>query len=243
MPRAILITRPEAAARRFAARIHARLGDDVPVMISPLMQIEHVPALPPLTDIRSLLFTSRTGVEAFAAQSRRRDFICYCVGEATAAAASDAGLTAIPCTGNVEDLISRVVAEAEPGPCLHIRGQYATGDLSQRLSAAGIPTRQAILYRQARLPLTTHARSLLQGEDPVFLPLFSPRTARLLMSDVQFSAPLTVVALSPNVAAELSGFDVGRLFVAERPDAEAMLDKIAVAWATAKPLEGGNLAQ
>ena len=225
----ILITRPDASAAPFADQLRARLGCGPTIVFSPLMRIENFGELPNLSAVKVLLFTSRNGVDAYAAQSERRDIACYCVGDATAARARELGLEAIPCAGTAESVVARLIADKIEGPCLHIRGEHGVGDIAVRLSASGILTDEVVLYRQVRQSVTDEAKLLLQREKSVVLPLFSPRTARLLFSEVDVTAPLKIIAMSENVANEVPKSLSGCVMVAESPDAEAMIGAIEAA--------------
>ena len=239
----ILITRPEMAGLKFADQVRARLGCEVSILLSPVMRIEFSENTPDLTYVTALIFTSRNGVTAFCRSTPRREIPCYCVGDATAQHAADEGLNAMSCSGTANDIVTRIIADHETGPCLHIRGEHGVGDVAKRLSDAGIPTREEVMYRQEPEKLSLAAQTLLQGEEPVVLPLFSPRTARLVFSSAQIAAPLKVVALSENVAANVPDAHAGTVSVAAKPEAQAVLDAVEALVRAGKPLEGRNLAQ
>lgn len=239
----ILITRPEMAGLKFADQVRARLGCEVSILLSPVMRIEFSENTPDLTYVTTLIFTSRNGVTAFCRSTPRRDIPCYCVGDATAQYAADEGLNAMSGGGTANDIAARIIADHVAGPCLHIRGEHGVGDVAKRLSDAGIPTREEVMYRQEPEALSLAAQTLLQGEEPVVLPLFSPRTARLVFSSAQIAAPLKVVALSENVAANVPDAHAGTVCVAAKPEAQAVLDAVEALVRAGKPLEGRNLAQ
>ncbi len=239
----ILITRPEGVATVFADQLRARLGCDVPITLSPLMRIEFCGELPDLTMFRTLIFTSRNGVAAFAALSDRRDLPCYTVGGGTAKAAQSQGLVARSANGAADDLIEKIIAENPPGPLLHVRGEHGAGDVANRLTAAGCPTSTAILYRQIHQPATQVARDLLQGKAPVIVPLFSPRSAQILFAEGGKSTCLWIAALSQNVADMVPEGHARAVTVAENPDADAMLDTVIALVEIVKSLEGRYLSQ
>ncbi len=239
----ILITRPDPAGAQFADDIRQQIGCGVTIVISPLMRIVFDDVPLDLEGIDRLIFTSRNGVEAFARASERRDIACYCVGDATARVARDHGLNAVSASGAAGDLLARIWADAVTGPCLHIRGEHAVGDIAPRLDASGIPTREAILYRQVPHALSEEAQDLLRGDRPVILPLFSPRTADVFFANHGGRPRMTVVALSPAVSAKVPETFAGEVIVAERPDAGAMLEVIRRLLDQGKALEAGKLAQ
>lgn len=239
----ILITRPDPAGSQFSNQIKTRFGNALPVLISPVMHIEMMGALPDLSEIKTVIFTSRNGVSAFGVHSVRRDFKCYCVGDATARVARDTGFQAVSTKGAADDLVARIIKDDVTGPCLHIRGAFSRGDVANRLSDAGISTQEAILYQQVGTPLTADARAVLTGENPVILPLFSPKSADFLVKSGKFSAPLLVAAMSRNVNRALPERFAAKVVVAKEPTADAMLDAIAALIEHGKALEGVNLAQ
>ena len=239
----ILITRPGPFDAEFADKLRSRLGCGPRVVLSPLIRIEKVGQLPDLAAVKTLIFTSRNGVAAFAAKTNRRDIPCYCVGDATAQAARDEGMTTTSCDGTSDDLVTLILAEEDLGPCLHVRGKHAAGNVAERLRAGGITTDETVLYQQMSQPLSDEALALLAGSEPVILPLFSPRTAQLLFASCEISTPYDVVAISENVAAELPDGDPRTVQIAEKPTVSAMLDAVERRVAAANALERGNLAQ
>lgn len=234
----VLITRPEPQAQRFAEAVRGRLGKAVPLVLSPLMRIDPEGTAPDLSGIATLIFTSRHGVEAFARLSLRRDLPCYAVGDATARAARGAGLRAVSCRGDAAALVARMRTDAVPGPCLHLHGAHVAADLAAQLSAAGIATRAQVLYRQQAQGANAAARRLLSGTGPVLVPLFSPRSAKILAENAAGPAPLFVAALSANVADALPGGVAHRVAVAAQPDAATLLDLLPGLYDAAKRLEG-----
>jgi uroporphyrinogen-III synthase len=220
----ILLTRPEPSSRRMAAILTARFGDRVDLCLSPLMNIVLDARLPDLDGIRTLIFTSANGVSAYLAAQGPKTLPCYTVGDATAHAAQEAGLRATSAGGDAEALIARIIADAAPGPMLHLRGVHARGDIAERLSALGCPVSQAVVYQQLAQPLTDQAASVLQGDRPVILPLFSPRSATLL-ANATITAPVYVVAMSRNIA-DCVRFPVEHSVIAPHPDFENVTEAI-----------------
>ncbi|MEP2531703.1 uroporphyrinogen-III synthase [Shimia sp.] len=213
----VLITRPEAAAQEFALRL-SQAGVQARLVISPLLEIEYL-SPPKIQGYRGVLFTSRNGVAAMG----QSDLPAWCVGDATAKAASVLGWQAVSAGGDVQALTARVFADQVNGPLLHIRGEHTRGDLAARLSEGGIETQEAVVYRQNALALNADAKTVLAQDMPVILPVFSPRTAKLLARDAPFRAPLRIVAISHAVADEFRDIDCDTLILAERPDANSML--------------------
>lgn len=220
----VLLTRARDQATRFAMALAQRFGPDWPVVISPLIEVRHL-ALP--TDpagFAGLIFTSQNGVAAFVAQVAARDWPVWCVGPGTTEAARAAGFRAQDAGGSTTDLVAKVRGA---GTWLWLHGQHVQNDLAETLTSAGTDTKAALIYRQDQRPLDPGAEQLLQGRQPLIVPLFSPRSAVLFRAAAQSAlAPLWIAALSPAVALPLS-LPVARLTIADRPNATAMLDAIA----------------
>ncbi|TNB87688.1 uroporphyrinogen-III synthase, partial [Paracoccus marcusii] len=161
-PRPILLmTRPGDDSERTAARI----GADV--IVAPILQIvpvDHDGAA--LARAPGLVFTSAHAV-ASAGPGRGRPAIC--VGERTGQVARDAGFAVIQGAGTADSLVPLIAAS--PVPLVHPHGRH----LAQRLAVPGI-----VVYDQRPQPLTARARAALMGARPVVVPVYSPRSARLL---------------------------------------------------------------
>jgi uroporphyrinogen-III synthase len=224
----LLLTRPEAAARRFAAAAVARFGDRVQPLIAPLMQIVEETGPLPMEDIRGLVFTSENGVRAAAARTARRDLPAWCVGDRTTAAALAAGFPARSAQGDAVALARLLVAQQVRGPLLHLHGEHVQADFGALLAAAGIAVRNLAAYRQEPQPLSESALTALLGPARVFVPLFSPRSAQLFrVAAGNARAALDLVAISAAAAEPLRDWPGATLAVAARPDADAMLNALA----------------
>lgn len=221
-----LLTRPQAQSDRFAAALAARFGSALAITISPLISPHLLtPDLLP-RPYTGLILTSETGALS-TTRLANLPIRAYCVGDRTAATARNLGLTALSADGDATTLVALIRSTAEPGPLLHLRGTDARGDIAATLTAAGIPTDEAITYDQRPHPLSPQGRALLNGPHPVLLPLFSPRTATLLAAQGPFKAPLLVAALSPAVAQAAAPLAPARQATADAPNADALLTAIS----------------
>ncbi|MDR9394436.1 uroporphyrinogen-III synthase [Roseovarius sp. SYSU LYC5161] len=239
----VLITRPEPAAQEFADAVRRRFGAGVAAVVAPVMRIEPYGELPDLAGFAALIFTSRNGVAAFAAQTTGRDLPCFTVGDATADAARAIGLDAISAGGAAGDLVRLIRESGHEGPFLHLRGEHAAADISGELRLAGLTAAEVVIYRQVEQPCGPQADALLAKEGAVILPLFSQRSARVFFSRGPFNATAFVAAISDPVAEVIPAGAVSECMVAERPDAEAVLDTTGRLLDRAKRLEGGKRAQ
>lgn len=227
----ILLTRPEAAARRFGASL-AAAGCRLDQMIAPILDIRPIEGalaatrLSPEAAAGGVILSSVHGVRALAAETALRP-PAWCVGQATAQAARDEGFEVMAAARDADDLFRVILGAGQPGPFLHARGRHSRGALPERLRAAGLPTDEVVIYDQTARPLDPAARALLTGRAPVILPLFSPRSARLLAEAGPFTAPLHLVAISDAAAQSwaeaVGGISPQTLHVAHRPDGDAMI--------------------
>ncbi|MEE9453011.1 MAG: uroporphyrinogen-III synthase [Paracoccaceae bacterium] len=223
----ILLTRPKAQSLELANSLKATLPDAVKCLISPLMDIQPTGALPDVSSFQALLFTSMNGVETFIKMGGQTDLTCFCVGDRTAIAARALGLKARSAAGNVQSLISLICDTSDPnhGALLHIRGEHTTGDVIAKLTARGFAIREAVLYRQNPVPLTPQARAAFLSGEIDALPLFSPRTARLLAAELHENptwprAHITALCLSENITQELP--ELGAVKIAKTPSRDEM---------------------
>lgn len=218
----LVITRPMPAARAFLAEVARCVPGGVDALISPLMAIEPVLTELPEDPFHGVVFTSANGV-AQAARLNLPTLPAFCVGERTAETASAAGFAATSASGDADSLVEMILSLRPPGPLLHLRGAHARGDIAARLSAAGLPCSDVIVYQQTESALTDAATVALHADRPVVLPLFSPRTVSILAKNAPFSAPLHVVAISAAVADAARALAPASLQIAAQPDGAAMV--------------------
>ena len=186
-----------------------------------------------LNGVQALLFTSANGVRAFAAAEGRRDLPAFAVGEATAAAARDAGFTHVEsAAGRVEDLARLVRERLSPagGPLLHAAGRDVAGDLSGALAEAGFEVRRAALYTaeaaQTLSPATVRALKAGEIDAVIFYSARTAETFRRLVDQhgLAFSLNRTAaLGLSPAALEPLQSLPWGRLEAAQRPDESDLL--------------------
>lgn len=216
----LLLTRPLPAARRFLAACEAARGAPIPAALSPVLAIRPIPV--PLPERpAALILTSESGA-ARAGALGLGGLSAWCVGPRTAEAAAAQGLEPREAGPDAEALLNALLAARPRGPLLHIRGEHARGDLAARLRAGGLDAREAVAYRQEALPPTSEARAALDGPETLVAPLFSPRSAALLVA-WGGRAPLRVVAMSDAVAEAAAPLRAVDLRVASSPTGEAMV--------------------
>jgi uroporphyrinogen-III synthase len=233
VPPTVLLTRPEAASRRFADALRRQAGRDIRVLIAPAMDIvlDAGAALASLHGAGGVILSSENGAAACAAANAGAGLPAWCVGARTADAALSAGLVPFAQRpGDLDGLLAAILAhgwDAARGPLVHLHGAHVTGDVVAPLAAAGVPARTAIVYDQRARPLSDAARGLLAGDAPVIVPVFSPRSARLIAPALAAArAPVSIAAISPRAAAATGVQGALRVRTASSPDADAMIDMV-----------------
>ncbi|WP_299672521.1 uroporphyrinogen-III synthase [uncultured Roseobacter sp.] len=219
-PIPLIMTRPSQANTRFIGQLPGALRSQVDVIESPLIEI-----VPVTTDIvidvdDAVIFTSANAIP-FAPDAKGRR--AFCVGEATTSAAHEAGWQAIFAGQDADALVVFLSAYPLSAQIWHISGRHTRGQVAERLCNAGMSVRRITVYDQDLCDLTPEANAVLQGTDPVIVPLFSPRTAASFVQSCPKNAQPYVAALSAAVAEPLSGLPLKALEIADYPSAAAMI--------------------
>ena len=213
MPPTLLLTRPLPQSQDFLAACEAAAGHPIPAVLAPLSEVLSLPAVLPQGD---LILTSGRSVEVLGRLDGRR---AWCVGDRTAELARRAGANAVSAGGNQDDLLA-LLLKHRPQPLVHPHGTHRRGGLREELAKGGLNVTELAVYQIRDLPLSKTAAQLLNGHDPVILPIFSPRSGAILAA-LQHSAPLSIIAISSPAAA---AFAVrARVDVAAFPDSAAMV--------------------
>lgn len=206
------MTRARPGAGETAQRL-ASLG--YRPVVAPLLAIRPLsqPA-PDLAGVSALVFTSRNGLDAFAALTPEgRTLPVFAVGRATAQAATATGFSRVrSADGDLNDLANLLASAPEAqGVLLAPGATEPAGDLSALVPDTVI-VRRLIVYEAigtgAEAPASIRATLL-----------HSPRAGRALAG----AAGGVVVAISEAAAAPLRGRRDVEIHVAARPDEEALL--------------------
>ncbi|WP_407494886.1 uroporphyrinogen-III synthase [Pseudooceanicola sp. MF1-13] len=226
------MTRPAPDGATTADALMQALG--VRVILSPLLEIRMAAKLPQIDPRARLIFTSRNGVRAYAALGGPAQ-PAICVGDATAALAQENGLDAQSAGGDADALVDFILSQPGDDPLVHLRGQNARGDVAKRLRDAGRDVSDAVIYEQALTDLSAQAIAALKGDDPVIVPLYSPRTATQFAARCPDGAEPHIIAISEAAALAAAPLRAKSLSISDTPDAAAMVRAIA---ATLQQLEG-----
>lgn len=217
----LLLTRPRPGAEAFLARLSEPLQSRA--VISPLIDILPTGEAPDLTPYAGVIFSSANGVAHAPVGTGRR---AYCVGPQTTQAAQAAGWQAQMVGRDAAELIAALSGRGDLGPLVHLAGRHRRGDLAGALSASGLSCDVATLYDQRLLPLSAEAQTLLAGDAPVLVPLFSPRSAQQFARSAARTERVIVIFISAATAAALDDLPLAAREVVSTPTGEAMAEAV-----------------
>ena len=221
----LLITRPASDGERLAKAVAAQCPVPFDTIYSPVIRIVDEPIVvdaPPA----GLVLTSANGALAAGRLPELAGLPAWCVGDHTADVARQHGLKAISAGRDADALVRLVLAQRPFGPLLHLHGAHVRGNVAARIIAGGIPCQSAIAYRQEAQVLSDSAVSAVNGDRPVILPVYSPRTGRIIAQQGPFSAPLHIVAISAATAETCRPLRPETLQQALNPDSTTMIGEI-----------------
>lgn len=229
----VWVTRAEPGAGETAARLR---GLGYAVLVGPLLEARALPDPPmDLEAAGALVFTSANAVRMFSQATASRGLPVYTVGDATAAAARDAGFGAIVSARGDVAALARFLIEHRAelaGPILHTCALEPAGDLVGALTEAGISAQAVAIYETAAvMDWPPGVRDALERGELAAVLIHSPKAGRALgdllrSADPPLGAHLRVFALSPACAAPLEGLDIAGLAVAQSPQEESLLHRL-----------------
>ena len=223
----VLLTRPLAASHSVARALES-LSAECRVVISPILEIEHLNMSTQIDTSTVLALSSAHAVAALQSAGLAQGQRAYCVGDATAQAARALGLEAVSAGGTSADLTRLITEKEAPCPILWLRGEHVRGALVKDLSDAGFKVTETVIYRQKEVPLSAEAREILRDRSAVVLPIYSPRSAALLgRACADATAPLEAIFISQASADSWQGPTLRSVEVASQTDGAAMLDAVS----------------
>lgn len=228
----VLVTRPEPGASATAARI-AALGHAA--ILAPLMRIKPLAPARLFSDLPDLVVMTSAAAPAAIARHRDLDALsgipAFVVGEKTAVAARAIGFRVAEVAPDLATL-APILSEVAAGRLLHIAGVDRSGDLAALSGRDGIETIE--VYRAEileRLPPAAHAALAEDRVDGVLH--FSRRSAQAffaLAGEAGLGGTATHIrqfCIAPGVAEIARAAFCSRIYVAEHPQEDAMIDLIA----------------
>ncbi|MCT7377250.1 uroporphyrinogen-III synthase [Chelativorans salis] len=235
--RRVLVTRPEPGASRTAARLKAR--GFVPVVL-PLTKIEPLrPGAWPAAAQSSAVAISSANAVRHAPADLVRDIAhlpAYAVGERTAGAAREAGLTVADAgAGDAERLVERIAGGVAPGGrVLVLAGLVRRETLEWGLSGAGFAVDVVETYETLPLSPSPGEIDAAFGAAPIDAALFYSAFAVEAFGRLHERASAGLfegtvfIAISARVAERLPHVPRARVRVAAEPTEEAMFSLLEV---------------
>ena len=230
----LLMTRPAPASRSFVSQLDR---EDFDSIISPVLEIFPTKDEAPTGPFDGLIVTSQNAVSRLSAALSTP---VYAVGQKTAAAIEKKGGIVALVAQDAAELLA-TFPHSDPQRLLYARGVYVATPLADKLRTKGHTVEEWVCYEQRAIALTQEAKDAFAGVRPIVLPLFSPRSATILMSQIEslgMRAPLIVAAMSANVADAVSPGVATRCITAHSPDAQSMGTAVRNALDHAGSLEG-----
>ncbi len=226
----VWITRAQPGASATGERV-ARLG--LVPLVHPLLETRPLgEGALDLSGLAAVAFTSANAVRACSARGvRGAPPLAFAVGEATAAAAREAGFAeVVSAKGDVAALARLILATRGAGrlsgPILHLSAEAPAGDLTGALTAGGLDARRLDLYRTD--PVTLDAAAWAGVETVRAVLLHSPRggefLAQALIGRPAFRPAL--IGLSAAVLAPVAALGLPT-FAAAAPTETDLLDTLA----------------
>lgn len=229
----VIVTRPETAARRTAARLEA-LGHE-PVLLSLTAAIHHPnrAAQALRQPYAGIAVTSAEAIRALAASEDfgqidlKKPF--YAVGDATASAAGMAGFLDIRCgSGTGAGLAAMIAADRPQGALVYLAGMPRSPDFENGLRSHKVPFLTTEIYsmRPINHPQDKIDQALLDPPADGVL-LYSPENARLFFqltrNHEHVLAETRLFCLSRNVAAAVPPAFQRNISIAKTIDEHGLL--------------------
>jgi uroporphyrinogen-III synthase len=213
----VLIARPKEPAEQFSHALSDVAGP-FQALISPAFEL--VAVQPVKTDFDVAIFTSRAGV-LFAPKGNGR--VAYCVGDATAQTATNAGYIAISAAGSASDLTALILAQAPQDRLVHVRGETSVGNVNATLQGGGLNSAEIVAYRKNSIAPDRAMLDKIKEAKVLVIPLFSAETVSILMDwPVGFEAA-HVIAMSDAVATQARDLDPASVTLSDNPDLPSMV--------------------
>lgn len=230
----ILVTRPQPQADKTAEKLVA-MGHEV--VIEPQLVFEALAVAPDAVQgYGAVAVTSARAIEALAANgvldSLQRATV-FCVGQATAQAARDAGFCEVVCAEGDVAALGHTLVQAQPNErILYVAGIERSGALEADLCAAGLTCDLLEVYRMAAVQgISQDTKQLICGGKIDCALFYSPRSLQVFLRNCDlekatvFLNSMKVLCVSKRVAELAAPF--GEVFTADSPNEAALLSLIA----------------
>lgn len=179
------------------------------------------------------IFTSENGVRSYAQLTDRRDSRVYCIGAATQAVAEELGWTVLASSqGGANEFLGLLEKNIDPseGLVLHPTNTRTAYGITEMLQDRGYTVQMVDCYTTERKrKLSKKAADALQSDDCVVM--FYSTEAVLAFLDIQDSREnkdVRIIGLSENIVSNLRRVGFRRIWVAEKPIDDAMLNVLTL---------------
>ncbi|GLS30221.1 uroporphyrinogen-III synthase [Mesorhizobium albiziae] len=231
----VLVTRPQPGASRTALRL-AKAGFE-PVVL-PLTEIRPIVAEPVSTAVDAIAVTSANAIRSASAAliAPLTEKPLFAVGPRTAKVADKAGFKRIvEADGDAAGLAAKMAARLRPGTrVLYLCGKVRRPDFEASAADAGLLLEVLETYDTVEIAHPAELADATLRADPIDAALvLSARAAELIASRVR-PGPLAHLfedtryfCMSSRVAAALTGIDPSHIYIAERPEEDALIALLA----------------
>ncbi len=190
---------------------------------SPAFELEDISPTSCATHQGAVIFTSVHAVKRAIELGISWTGATYCVGSSTAAAAEQAGFEVFNAGGTNNDLLRLIQRLAPSDLLLHISGKQVATDLVGDLKMLGFTADRLVVYQQIEMTARKEFIQALEGTSSTVLPLFSPRSARIL-DRVVIGDATHIIAMSDPVAAAIKNVPFDRVEIVNKPTLDMMLE-------------------
>ncbi len=230
----VLVTRDRESSTAITRRLE-ELGHTC--LYAPMLRIHAVEGAPaPPAGCQAMLVTSANAIRGLPKDFLVPNLRVLTVGDATAAAAREAGFRQVESAdGDAAELERLALRRLDPaaGTLLYIRGRDVRGDLVQNLGRGRFRVEERIVYRAepvSEMPADVVQQTNSGGIDAALL--LSRRAAenfaRLLTPSLRNGlAHARILALSPAIAEPVADMGLEKVEYADHPDIESLLSMLA----------------
>ena len=218
MPR-LWLTRTQPFSDESAARLRS-MGHEV--IVAPLITTVELPLPSRLPAPEAvLIFTSRKAVAVFVKLMSGRDWMCICVGDATAEAARTAGFKHVQSAQGNADNVTMWIKEnvSLEQPVYHASSAHPRGEIIERLQKVGFQNASREIFYRAES--VAHDPRIEPRDDDIIL-LYSPMAATGLLRLNLNLAGMEIISISPAVDAVLGTSDCKARYVADNPTQDSL---------------------
>jgi uroporphyrinogen-III synthase len=222
----ILMTRPLAESEALAKK----LGDEGhDVIISPMLNIQPSAFQLPTEKYHTLVFTSRHAVAPTAQKPALRDLPVFCIGTATAEAATQAGFNVVADAEGDRGRLVGEIARHKPRHILFMSGADERGDIVSELAAAKVRATRCVVYRATLAAAFTEDAATALATNSIDLALlFSARSAatfaKLSHGIAGFDRSALAIACLSEAVAEAAGAGWAREHVSATLTTQGLLE-------------------